>query len=155
MPLFDKRTGDMQPAVARYWKEHYDLLEYMKRNWRTLGPKIVDKIHVYTGTMDTFHLNNSTTEMEKWMKTTENPHYEGSFSTAIASRTAGAVRSRPPSASKRWRSSSRGRSPRARRRLGGVIRTIEVAHCSPTLSCGLSTWRSCTENSDSRAYLRR
>ena len=25
-----------------------DLLEYMKRNWRNLGPKIVDKIHVYT-----------------------------------------------------------------------------------------------------------
>ena len=79
MPLFDKRTGDMQPAVARYWKEHYDLLDYMKRHWRTLGPKIVDKIHVYTGTMDTYHLNNSTTEMEKWMKTTENPHYEGFF----------------------------------------------------------------------------
>ncbi len=79
MPLFDKRTGEMQPAVARYWKEHYDLLEYMKRNWRTLGPKIVDKIRVYTGTMDTYHLNNSTTELEKWMKTTTNPHYEGFF----------------------------------------------------------------------------
>ena len=32
-----------------------------------------------TGTMDTYHLNNSTTELEKWMKTTENPHYEGFF----------------------------------------------------------------------------
>jgi hypothetical protein len=79
MPLFDKRTGEMQPAVARYWKEHYDLLEYMKRNWRTLGPRIVDKIRIYTGTMDTYQLNNSTTEMEKWMKTTTNPHYEGFF----------------------------------------------------------------------------
>ena len=78
-PLFDKLTGEMNPAVAQYWKEHYDLLEYLKRNWTTVGPKIVDKIHVYTGTMDTYGLNNSTQELEKWMKTTENPHYEGFF----------------------------------------------------------------------------
>jgi len=78
-PLFNKMTGEMNPAVARYWKEHFDLLEYLKKNWATVGPKIVDKIHVYTGTMDTFELNNSTQELEKWMKTTENPHYEGFF----------------------------------------------------------------------------
>jgi hypothetical protein len=78
-PLFDKRTGEIDRSVAQYWKDHADLLEYMKRNWQTLGPKIVEKIHVYTGTMDTFGLNNSTAELEKWMKTTANPHYEGFF----------------------------------------------------------------------------
>lgn len=78
-PLFDKRTGAMNRTVAEYWREHYDLLEYLKRNWRTLGPKLVDKVHVYTGTMDNFFLNNSTKELETWMKTTENPHYEGFF----------------------------------------------------------------------------
>ena len=78
-PLFDKRTGFMNRAVGEYWREHYDLLEYLKRNWTTLGPKLVDKIHVYTGTMDNFFLNNSTKELETWMKTTENPHYEGFF----------------------------------------------------------------------------
>ena len=78
-PLFDKRTGAINRAVANYWRDHYDLLEYMKRNWATLGPKLVDKIHVYTGTMDNFFLNNSTKDLENWMKTTENPHYEGFF----------------------------------------------------------------------------
>ncbi len=78
-PLFNKRTGEMNRAVAQYWKEHYDLLEFLKKNWTTIGPKIIDKIHVYTGTMDTYELNNSTEELEKWMKTTENPHYEGFF----------------------------------------------------------------------------
>ena len=48
-PLFDKRTGVMNRAVAEYWREHYDLLEYLKRNWSTVGPKLVDKVHVYTG----------------------------------------------------------------------------------------------------------
>jgi hypothetical protein len=78
-PLFDKRTGKMNRAVGEYWREHYDLLEYLKRNWSTVGPKLVDKVHVYTGTMDNFFLNNSTKELELWMKTTENPHYRGFF----------------------------------------------------------------------------
>lgn len=78
-PLFDKRTGAIDRSVAEYWRDHYDLLEYLKRNWSTVGPKLVDKIHVYTGTMDNFFLNNSTKELELWMRTTENPHYEGFF----------------------------------------------------------------------------
>jgi len=78
-PLFDKRTGAINRAVADYWREHYDLLEYLKRNWITVGPKLVGKVHVYTGTADNFFLNNSTKELEEWMKTTQNPHYEGFF----------------------------------------------------------------------------
>jgi len=78
-PLFDKRTGVINRKVAEYWRDHYDLLEYLKRNWSAVGPKLVDKIHVYTGTMDNFFLNNSTKELEEWMRTTANPHYEGFF----------------------------------------------------------------------------
>jgi Putative esterase len=78
-PLFDKRTGVINRGVAEYWRDHYDLLEYLKRHWSTVGPKLVDKIHVYTGTMDNFFLNNSTKELDEWMRTTENPHYEGFF----------------------------------------------------------------------------
>jgi hypothetical protein len=78
-PLFDKRTGVMNRAVGEYWRDHYDLLEYLKRNWTKVGPRLVDKVHVYTGTMDNFFLNNSTKELEEWMKTTQNPHYKGFF----------------------------------------------------------------------------
>lgn len=78
-PLFDKRTGEIDPAVARYWRERYDLLYYLQQNWAAVGPKIVDKIHVYTGTADTYLLNNSTRQLQDWMKTTANPHYDGYF----------------------------------------------------------------------------
>ncbi len=78
-PLFDKRTGVINRRVAEYWRDHYDLLEHLKRNWATVGPKLVDKIHVYTGTMDNFFLNNSTKELQEWMRTTANPRYEGFF----------------------------------------------------------------------------
>ena len=48
-PLFDKRTGVMNPRVTQYWKDHYDLRNLMEQNWTTLGPKLIDKVHVYVG----------------------------------------------------------------------------------------------------------
>ncbi len=78
-PLFNKRTGEINPRVAQYWRENYDLKHYMEKNWAVLGPKIVDKLYIYTGDTDTYFLNNSTRVLEAWMKTTVDPHYEGFF----------------------------------------------------------------------------
>jgi len=78
-PLFDKRTGVVNPKVAEYWRDHYDLLEHLKRNWTTVGPKLIDKLRIYTGDVDTYYLDNAVRDLERWMKTTENPHYEGYF----------------------------------------------------------------------------
>jgi hypothetical protein len=78
-PLFDKKTGKIDRTVAQYWKDNYDLLHHLQRNWRTLGPKLVDKLHIYMGDMDSFFLDRATRELQAWMKTTENPHYEGYF----------------------------------------------------------------------------
>ncbi len=78
-PLFDKRTGVIDRSVAQYWRDNFDLLEYMKRNWTSLGPKIYEKLHVYMGDMDNVRLDQPVREMQAWMKTTQNPHYEGFF----------------------------------------------------------------------------
>ncbi|HEV1287955.1 MAG TPA: alpha/beta hydrolase-fold protein, partial [Bryobacteraceae bacterium] len=78
-PMWDKRTGEMHAEVAQYWKDNYDLRYYMEKNWYTLGPKIVDKLHVFVGDADNFFLNNATRKLQEWMKTTKDPHYEGSF----------------------------------------------------------------------------
>ena len=78
-PLFNKRTGEINREVARYWKEHYDLLFHLQTNWTSVGPKLMDKIRVYTGTVDTYFLNNSTKTLDAWMRKTTDPHYEGFF----------------------------------------------------------------------------
>jgi hypothetical protein len=78
-PVHDKRTGVVDHEVAEYWRENFDLLEYMKRNWSWLGPKLVGKLHIYTGDMDNYYLNYPVMEMEAWMRMTEDPHYEGFF----------------------------------------------------------------------------
>ncbi len=82
-PLFDKFTGEIDRAVAEYWREHYDLRYYLEQHWTSIAPKLVDKLHIYTGTMDNFYLNNSTKMLEEWMQTTTDPHYEGSFEYGI------------------------------------------------------------------------
>jgi len=78
-PVFDKKTGVIDRRVANYWRDHYDLLYYLQRNWKTVGPKLVDKLHIYVGDADTYFLDRSTRELEAWMKTTQDPHYEGYF----------------------------------------------------------------------------
>ena len=56
-PLVRQRTGVIDKQVAQYWSEHYDLLYYLQKNWATVGPKLVDKLHIYVGNMDSFFLN--------------------------------------------------------------------------------------------------
>ena len=78
-PLFDKRSGEIDPAVAQYWRENYDLLHHLKNNWASLGPKLFGKLHVYCGDMDNYYLNVAVKELQEWMRQTENPHYPGVF----------------------------------------------------------------------------
>ena len=78
-PLFDKFTGVIDPEVAQYWKENYDLLYFLQKNWATVGPKLVDKLHIFTGDMDTYYLDKAVVLMQEWMKTTTDPHYAGYF----------------------------------------------------------------------------
>ena len=63
--LFDHRTGVIDPAVARYWEEHYDIARLLKDRWPALGPKLLGKLHVVVGTWDTFHLDEPVRLLEQ------------------------------------------------------------------------------------------
>jgi hypothetical protein len=76
--LYDKLTGHIDPTVAAYWKEHYDLRYIMQRDWPTLGPKLAGKINIYIGTMDSWYLNNAVYLMQAFLDSTTNPYYAGS-----------------------------------------------------------------------------
>jgi hypothetical protein len=76
-PIWDKVTGVIDPAVAQYWKEHYDLGYILQRDWKTLGPKLQGKIHIYVGDMDNFYLNNAVYLMESFLESTKDPYYAG------------------------------------------------------------------------------
>ncbi len=78
-PLWDKLTGEIDHQVAQYFKEHYDLRYYLEKNWSWLGLKLVGKLHISCGDMDDFYLNEAVYEMEKFLESTRNPYYAGSF----------------------------------------------------------------------------
>lgn len=77
--VFDKRTGQVDHEVAKYWKEHYDLSAIMQRDWKTLGPKLAGKLHLYVGESDTFYLDRGVHLLKDFLESTTDPYYHGSF----------------------------------------------------------------------------
>ncbi len=75
--IWDKRTGAINPEVAAYWREHYDLRHILERDWAKLGPKLAGKIHIYCGTMDNYFLNNAVVLMEEFLRRASTPAFGG------------------------------------------------------------------------------
>ncbi|MDO1528535.1 alpha/beta hydrolase-fold protein [Fulvimonas sp. R45] len=58
-PMFDRDTGDVDPAVVDYWRDHYDIAYRLQHHWPELKPYLDGKIHLYVGTADTFYLDGA------------------------------------------------------------------------------------------------
>jgi len=77
-PVWDWVTGEIDHEVAEQWKK-YDLRHYLEENWSWIGPKLVGKLNIYTGDMDTYYLNMAVVLMEKFLESTKNPYYAGTI----------------------------------------------------------------------------
>jgi len=58
LPIWDAQTGTIDHSVAEAWKK-YDLRLVLRKNWRTLGPKLRGKLHIAAGEADQYFLNNA------------------------------------------------------------------------------------------------
>jgi S-formylglutathione hydrolase FrmB len=58
-PLWDRKTGLIDPEVAASWRR-YDIRLIMEQNWPKLAPQLAGKLHVYMGAEDTFYLEGAT-----------------------------------------------------------------------------------------------
>lgn len=72
-PIWNPATGAIDPEVAAYWKEHYDLRYILQRDIATLGPKLAGKMHFAVGDMDTWYLNNAVHMMQTFVDSPQNP----------------------------------------------------------------------------------
>ncbi len=75
--IWDKRTGEIDHEVARYWREHYDLRHILKRDWPKIGKQLEGKLNLYVGDMDNYYLNNAVYLMEEFLKNTKDPYFGG------------------------------------------------------------------------------
>lgn len=64
LELFDRTTGDVNPAVVAYWHDHYDLAHIVEANWSTRGADLKGKVHLIVGTADTFYLDGAAHRLE-------------------------------------------------------------------------------------------
>jgi len=58
-PMFDRDTGAVDPQVAAYWREHYDISQRLRTQWPALRPDLDGKIRVIVGDADTFYLDGA------------------------------------------------------------------------------------------------
>ena len=65
--LWDRRTGQIDPAVAKAW-EKYDIHLILERNWPALGPQLAGKLHIITGELDTFYLDGAVRKLAESLK---------------------------------------------------------------------------------------
>jgi hypothetical protein len=75
MRIWDKRTGVIDTGVAAHWRENYDLVHILQRDWsKGLGQKLQGKIHLYVGDMDNYYLNNAVYLAEAFLKKADPPY---------------------------------------------------------------------------------
>jgi hypothetical protein len=75
--IWDKVTGEIDREVAEHWRESYDLVHILRRDWATLGPRLEGKLHIYVGDMDNYYLNNAVYLAEDFLESTTDPYYGG------------------------------------------------------------------------------
>jgi hypothetical protein len=77
-PIWNKRTGEIDREVAKYWRENYDLVDIMRRDWeKGLGEKLRGKIHLYVGELDNYYLESAVYLAQEFLESTRNPKFEG------------------------------------------------------------------------------
>ncbi len=75
--IWDKTTGAINKDVAAYWKAHYDLRYILERDWKTLGPKLANKLNIYVGDADSYFLNMGVHMLDQFLKKADSPKWTG------------------------------------------------------------------------------
>jgi hypothetical protein len=65
LPMFNRATGDVDPKVVAWWRDHYDLAHIVAATWAERGPLLRGKIHVVVGTADTFYLDGAAHKLDR------------------------------------------------------------------------------------------
>ena len=77
--LWDPESGEIDPEVADYWGENYDIARRLKKNWATLGPKLRGRLHFAVGITDNSYLNEGVHLIQEFLESTTDPPAEATF----------------------------------------------------------------------------
>ena len=78
--VYDYLSGAINHDMVKYWRDHnFDLRYYLEKNWKEIGPRLIGKLHFLCGDTDNFYLNESLYLMERFLESTKDPYYGGTF----------------------------------------------------------------------------
>lgn len=75
--LWDE-NGVLNHETANTWRPR-DLRWYLETNWRSLGPQLQGKLHIYMGESDDYYLNNAMVLFEEMLSARTNPAADAQF----------------------------------------------------------------------------
>jgi hypothetical protein len=80
-PLWDGKTGKIDADLLDHWRK-YDLRLRLEKDWKTLGPKLRGKLHIWVGEADDYFLNNAVHLLDDFLSDAK-PAYEGKITYAM------------------------------------------------------------------------
>jgi putative esterase len=80
VPVWNHRTGDINPEVVAYWRSHgSDLRVYLEDNWARIAPDLDGKLHFAVGEMDNYFLNGGLYLLEEYLRRASSPTISANF----------------------------------------------------------------------------
>jgi hypothetical protein len=75
-PIWDAETGAIDKQTAEHWGGNYDIHQYLKANWETVGPQLDGKLHIAVGDMDSYYLDNAVYLLDEFLSQATGPRID-------------------------------------------------------------------------------
>jgi len=75
-PIWDPESGDVNKETAEYWRSNYDINHHLQANWETLSDKLDGQLHIATGDMDSYYLDNAVYLLDEFLNNEAQPRIE-------------------------------------------------------------------------------
>lgn len=71
--IWDPVSGAIDKETANYWRSHFDVNHHLQTNWETLFGKLDGKLHIATGDMDSYYLDNAVYLLDEFLREKAQP----------------------------------------------------------------------------------
>ncbi|PIQ62113.1 MAG: enterochelin esterase-like enzyme [Bacteroidetes bacterium CG12_big_fil_rev_8_21_14_0_65_60_17] len=75
-PIWDPVSGVIDKETAAWWRSHFDINHHLQTNWETLAGKLDGKLHVATGDMDSYYLDNAVYLLDEFLNGKAQPRID-------------------------------------------------------------------------------
>lgn len=75
-PIWDPVSGDINRETAETWRSNFDINHHLQTNWESLHEKLDGKLHIATGDMDSYYLDNAVYLLDEFLTEEAQPQID-------------------------------------------------------------------------------